>query len=392
MVAEPSQDWSVFKQIFADHWEAFQHAHPRYQTSYYDGLVAKMLACGNPEKMGYVEYRCLHCGQGKHVSWLQPDRAEVDRRHLGPDDTPPEQGSLRPGSGHGIGPHEEDGWVGRTLRVGDAVLRGVAKIAQKCARETDAVARYGGEEMALILPETDAGGARAVAERIRQAVEAAQHVHRHAVEIGDAQAAGISLGFWAKAADGELRPELVRAALEQDSGDVHTGAEVLQADALVRLHAGEQAGAVAVLERAEKLVRDAGLRQEYVAPVYPWLATALRLAYCPEPQLARQSRRSLLRRPNRAAPPAHPVARSYRNNLPPALRERGLIAALGGRPVRARRCLVFRRCGLWLGNRLGCQPSSAARPSFIPDISTVFWPAYRTPTSVSGRRFTPRRS
>jgi hypothetical protein len=67
MVAERSRDWSVFKQIFADHWTAFQHAHPRYQTSYYDGLVAKMLACGNPEKMGYVEYHCLQCGQGKHL-------------------------------------------------------------------------------------------------------------------------------------------------------------------------------------------------------------------------------------------------------------------------------------------------------------------------------------
>ena len=67
MVAEPSRDWSVFKQIFADHWEEFTHAHPRYQTSYYDGLVAKMLGCGNPEKMGYIEYRCLHCGQGKHL-------------------------------------------------------------------------------------------------------------------------------------------------------------------------------------------------------------------------------------------------------------------------------------------------------------------------------------
>jgi hypothetical protein len=26
-----------------------------------------MLGCGNPETMGYVEYRCLHCGQGKHL-------------------------------------------------------------------------------------------------------------------------------------------------------------------------------------------------------------------------------------------------------------------------------------------------------------------------------------
>ena len=44
----------------------FTHAHPRYQTPYYDDLVAKMLACGNPEQMGYVEYRCLQCGQGTH--------------------------------------------------------------------------------------------------------------------------------------------------------------------------------------------------------------------------------------------------------------------------------------------------------------------------------------
>src|SRR5437660_2558153 len=66
MMPQPSGDWSVFQQSFAEHWEAFQHAHPRYQTSYYDGLVAKMLACGNPEQMGYVEYRCLRCGQGTH--------------------------------------------------------------------------------------------------------------------------------------------------------------------------------------------------------------------------------------------------------------------------------------------------------------------------------------
>ena len=66
MMTPPSRDWSVFKQIFADHGEAFQRAPPRYQATDYDGLVAKMLACGNPAKMGYVEYRCPHCGQGTH--------------------------------------------------------------------------------------------------------------------------------------------------------------------------------------------------------------------------------------------------------------------------------------------------------------------------------------
>lgn len=67
MIVEPAQGWNVFKQIFDDHWDGFKHAHPRYNTHYYDGLVEKMLGCGNPDKMGYVEYRCQHCGQGKHL-------------------------------------------------------------------------------------------------------------------------------------------------------------------------------------------------------------------------------------------------------------------------------------------------------------------------------------
>jgi Transposase zinc-binding domain len=66
-MAQSSGDWNVFKQIFAEHWDGFTHTHPRYRTSYYDSLVAKMLACGNSEQLGYIEYRCLHCGQGKHL-------------------------------------------------------------------------------------------------------------------------------------------------------------------------------------------------------------------------------------------------------------------------------------------------------------------------------------
>src|SRR5215470_10608164 len=66
MMAVPSRDWSVFQPIFADPWEPFQHAHPRSQTAYDDDLGAKRLDCGNPEKMGDLEYRCVQCGQGKH--------------------------------------------------------------------------------------------------------------------------------------------------------------------------------------------------------------------------------------------------------------------------------------------------------------------------------------
>jgi hypothetical protein len=67
MLAAPSQDWNVFKQIFGEHWDGFTRVYPRYNTRYYAGLVDKMLRCGNPDQMGYIEYRCLHCGQGKHL-------------------------------------------------------------------------------------------------------------------------------------------------------------------------------------------------------------------------------------------------------------------------------------------------------------------------------------
>src|SRR5712691_2123197 len=66
MRVAPARDWNVFQQIFAEHWDGFTHAHPRYQTSYYEGLVAKMRRSGDPDQMGYVAYRCLQCGQGTH--------------------------------------------------------------------------------------------------------------------------------------------------------------------------------------------------------------------------------------------------------------------------------------------------------------------------------------
>ena len=59
--------WSVFKQIFDDNWERFKRHHSHYDRAYYDELVGKMLACGNPKQIGYTEYRCLDCGQGQHV-------------------------------------------------------------------------------------------------------------------------------------------------------------------------------------------------------------------------------------------------------------------------------------------------------------------------------------
>ena len=67
MMAAPSRDWRVFKQILFDPWEPFQRAHPRSQTASDDELVAKRLHCGNPEQMGALAYRGQQCGQGTHL-------------------------------------------------------------------------------------------------------------------------------------------------------------------------------------------------------------------------------------------------------------------------------------------------------------------------------------
>ncbi len=54
---------------------------------------------------------------------------------------------------------------------GDEVLKRVASIMRKAVRTHDLPVRYGGEEFALVLPETDMNGALAVAERIRRSIE-----------------------------------------------------------------------------------------------------------------------------------------------------------------------------------------------------------------------------
>jgi diguanylate cyclase (GGDEF)-like protein len=55
---------------------------------------------------------------------------------------------------------------------GDVVLREVARVVRDSARGADAPARYGGEEMAVILPHTDLEGAVIIAERVRTTIEA----------------------------------------------------------------------------------------------------------------------------------------------------------------------------------------------------------------------------
>jgi diguanylate cyclase (GGDEF)-like protein len=62
--------------------------------------------------------------------------------------------------------------------AGDKALQFVAHCLQQERRSADVVARVGGEEFALILPETDVDGALKVAEKIRIAITSPSDLKR----------------------------------------------------------------------------------------------------------------------------------------------------------------------------------------------------------------------
>lgn len=55
--------------------------------------------------------------------------------------------------------------------VGDKVLKLTAKVLDESIRKADILARFGGEEFVLVLPEIDKEHARTVAEKLRRAIE-----------------------------------------------------------------------------------------------------------------------------------------------------------------------------------------------------------------------------
>jgi diguanylate cyclase (GGDEF)-like protein len=93
--------------------------------------------------------------------------------------------------------------------AGDAVLRTVAEVLRSELRHYDVPARFGGEEFAVVLPETGAEEASEIAERIRRAVAARRIEVETATEpIG----VTISIGVAAYPLDAETRTDLVHQA------------------------------------------------------------------------------------------------------------------------------------------------------------------------------------
>jgi len=85
--------------------------------------------------------------------------------------------------------------------AGDLVLQGVAHALQDCIRPMDTVARVGGEEFAMILPNCPPSFGLAVAERVRA------HVHGRAVLIAPGQQLQVTVSI-----GGAFAPQWVRSS------------------------------------------------------------------------------------------------------------------------------------------------------------------------------------
>ncbi|MBI2455580.1 MAG: GGDEF domain-containing protein, partial [candidate division NC10 bacterium] len=92
--------------------------------------------------------------------------------------------------------------------AGSRVLREVAQLIQDKLRKSDRLFRYGGDEFVVTLPETGAGGALRVANRLRRAVR----TYRFLATEGWTVSLTASFGVATFPHDGSSQEEMIRVA------------------------------------------------------------------------------------------------------------------------------------------------------------------------------------
>jgi diguanylate cyclase (GGDEF)-like protein len=117
--------------------------------------------------------------------------------------------------------------------AGDRVLADLGRFLRQHLRSSDTATRYGGEEFALVLPQTDHANARQLAERIRAGV-AARPIQ---LEDGEVIRVTVSIG--------------VASLPENPSTNIETAAAALLEDADAAVYAAKRAGRDRVMAASE---------------------------------------------------------------------------------------------------------------------------------------------
>ncbi len=174
---------------------------------------------------------------------------------------------------------------------------------------------------------------------LRAAVSLARQIHQSGLELGDIQASGVCVDVWVLASGGQVSPETLQTELQRPREDIQVSAQVMLAEG-VRLFMGERFGeAVLAFEKGHQLAVNAGIHNAYVLPLRSWLVSALRRQAETTFNWTPERRTTLLKRASKVARKALKVARTFQNDLPHALRESGLIAAMQGYIRQARKHL-----------------------------------------------------
>jgi two-component system sensor kinase len=171
------------------------------------------------------------------------------------------------------------------------------------------------------------------------AVAEARRIHQSGLELGDIQASGITLDIWSLASGGQVSEETLQTELHRPRADVQVSAQLMLAEGvrLFRLDRVEEAATV--FETALQLAESKGVTNAWTYPVCPWLVSALRRQVEKTSNWTPERRTLLLKRASKMAKKALKIARMFQNDLPHALREAGLVAAMQGSVRRARKHL-----------------------------------------------------
>jgi two-component system sensor kinase len=172
---------------------------------------------------------------------------------------------------------------------------------------------------------------------LREAIELAERNYESGLKLGDEQASGISLDVWSRAMSGHIEQSILQVELDRRRPDAQGTAQTMLAEGVRLLAADRPEDAAAVFETALKIARRAGVMNAYVSPNLAWLATARRRQFEQYDGRLPRRRRRLLAAAEKAARRAARIARRFRNDLPHALRELGLVLCLEGRTSKALR-------------------------------------------------------